>query len=67
MPPSGRAICSFVASAVETPTLASGGGYEFQVELTYQKIASNKQVFGAIGIQNAAGKGDAVIGVAVTP
>ena len=48
-------------------TSVVGGKQAFDLSLKYVTVASGKQVFGLLTAQNAAGQGDAVIGVAVTP
>jgi hypothetical protein len=50
-----------------TATAGANGLQEFQLVLEYRKVLSGKQVFGLITAENAAGKGDAVAGVVVTP
>jgi hypothetical protein len=55
------------ASAAFTASAGAGGRQEFQLDLSYQQFVSGTQVFGMLSVQNAAGEGDAVIGVEVAP
>ncbi len=50
-----------------TPTTGANGLQEFQLTLEYRKVLPAQQVFGVLRVENAGGKGDAVVGVAVTP
>ena len=55
------------SAAPFTPSAGANGLQEFKLTLEYRKVLPGKQVFGTLTVENAAGQGDAVIGVAVTP
>lgn len=59
---------AFADGATQAFTASLVGGKQvFELTLKYVSVISGKQVFGVLTAENAAGQGDAVIGVAVTP
>ena len=54
-------------STAFTPSTAPNGLQEFKLALEYRKVLAAQQVFGVVSVENAGGKGDAVVGVTVTP